>query len=154
MKLNIPLVKQETQFTCGPASLRSVFLFNGNDVPESEITELVTIDPELGTSLKEMVKIIKYYGYYGEAYVNGTMEMIEEYLSQNIPVIVNWFSIDKGHYSVISGIENYDIYFMDPEFGTERSMPIKQFESLWFGLDDILDPGAKGREMIIIHPIE
>lgn len=53
-------------------------------------------------------------------------------IQENIPVIVDWFSRDDGHYSVVVGIDGKNIYLQDPEWGKRVKMDLKIFYRVWF----------------------
>lgn len=113
---------------------------------------IVNIDTNIGAKPEDLIIIANNFGYSGKYNEGGSIELIKQYLLRGIPVIVNWFA-NQGHYSVVSGLDDDNIYIMDPEFAKIRSIPINQFEYLWFGDDDILDYDSSCRKMIAVYPI-
>ena len=77
------------------------------------------------------------------------LEDIREWVSRKkIPVIVDWFAFEGGHYSVVSGIDKENIYLEDPSLGHRRALKLSTFMRLWFDF-----PGShlKSRDDLIIR---
>ncbi len=85
-------------------------------------------------------------------------------MNHDIPVIVDWFShgtepvkgnTANGHYSVVIGVDDKDIYLLDPEDGKERAFKHDEFLRVWFDWekDKFLTPKTKVyyQTMIIPH---
>jgi len=75
-------------------------------------------------------------------------------LERKIPVIVDWFSVDEGHYSAVVGINNKNIYLQDPELGKVRKLKINDFKRIWFDFPGEFLRSKKDiiiRRLIIIH---
>ena len=53
-------------------------------------------------------------------------------MQKKIPVIVDWFSTDEGHYSSVVDINQENIYLQDSELRGIRTMKIKTFRRVWF----------------------
>lgn len=47
--INLPDVRQATDYTCGPSALQSVLMFYGEDLREGELAEKADSDPDKGT---------------------------------------------------------------------------------------------------------
>ncbi len=75
---------------------------------------------------------------------------IRAYLNKEIPVIVDWFSKDEGHYSVVMGIDEENIYLQNPEIGGIQELSLKTFKRIWFDF-----PGAfiKSKDDLILRRI-
>lgn len=68
---------------------------------------------------------------------NSNFEEISSWLERKAPVIVDWFSrgrsdysdamIADGHYSVVCGIDDINIYLQDPEIGKIRTIAKNDF---------------------------
>jgi len=121
---------------CGPISFKMVMDFYGFDRPVEywkEVTgkEFINGDTgavEFGYWDEMFVDNVKKLGYQGFCKDNSSIDEIKDYISREIPVIVNWFSPEQGsHFSVVSGVEGDKIYFADPCFGE-----IKEYNVNWF----------------------
>lgn len=100
---------------------------------EQELAELTQCDPELGISGEEMLTTVKTMGFEGHIKDDATFTDLEELVvKQQIPVIVDWFSEDDGHYSVVVDIDSENIYLQDPEIGHLRAMRRSKFYRVWF----------------------
>lgn len=135
---------QETlhQSYCGPASLKIVLAYFGVEKSEEEIAELCGRDPELGTDDAGLKKAAENYGFKVEIKNNATFDDIQEWLQKGVPVIVDWFTrgradyldseVADGHYSVIVGLDDKNIYLQDPEIGGMRTLDRNDFMKVWF----------------------
>lgn len=118
---------------CGPASLKIVFGYYGLNLSEKEIARAAKTTLEKGTSPKNMVRTAKHFGFKVKYKENSTLKELKELvIKRKIPVIINWFSTDEGHYSVVVGFDKNNIYFADPEFGRIVKMSLQKFEGVWF----------------------
>jgi len=118
---------------CGPAVLKMVLAYYDVEKSEQELAELTQCDPELGISGEEMLTTVKTMGFEGYIKDDATFTDLEELVvKQQIPVIVDWFSEDDGHYSVVVDIDSENIYLQDPEIGHLRAMRRSKFYRVWF----------------------
>ncbi len=76
---------------------------------EKELAKL-SKHSEKGTKAKNIVLVAKKFGLNATIKDNSTLKDIRDNLKNNIPLIVDWFSQDDGHYSVAIGIDNDNIY--------------------------------------------
>ena len=140
---------------CGPASLKMVIDFFGIEKTEDELAELAGYIPTKGTTSEGIINAAKILGFNAFQKDFSEIKDIEDYVAnKNIPVIVDWFSIDGGHYSVIVGVDNKNIYMQDPESIELKTFDLETFKAVWFDFkgdypetkDDIII-----RRMIIIY---
>lgn len=123
---------QETG-NCGPASLKIVLSFFGINKSEKELVKLTGSNKKNGTNAQSIVKAVKKLGL--KAFIKDFSDFkdIKKYiLKEKIPIIVNWFSKDDGHFSVVVDIDSENIYLQDPEIGTLRAIELKLFKRIWF----------------------
>lgn len=141
---------------CGPASLKMVLEFYGLNMRESTLVKLTHASPARGVSSASLVRVAKKFGFRGFHRDMCTIGDIKEYvLKKKIPVIVDWFSVNDGHYSVVIGFDDEFIYMQDPELGHRRKMKLKTFKRVWFDFPgDFMNDKRRLsiREMIVIHP--
>lgn len=127
---------------CGPASLKMVLSYYGVEKSESELAELCGTDPDLGTSSEQIKKVAANLGFIVEIHNNSTFNDIEQWIDKKVPVIVNWFTrgrldysgseVSDGHFSVVVGLDEENIYLQDPEIGKLRNISRDDFMSVWF----------------------
>ncbi|MBS3175264.1 C39 family peptidase [Candidatus Woesearchaeota archaeon] len=130
--LQIKPFMQKTGFSCGPASLKIVLEYYGIHKTEKQLVRLTNCT-YYGTNAKNLLKTAEILGLKGFIIENAKLNDIKKYVvNKKIPVIVDWFSENDGHYSVIVDINKENIYFIDPEIGHVRAMKIEDFLRLWF----------------------
>lgn len=143
---------------CGPASLKMILSYYGINKSEKELAKLTNSTKEHGTNAKSIIKIAKKLGFKAFIKNFSNIKDIRRYvLKQKIPIIVDWFSQDEGHYSVVVDIDKENIYLQDPEIGHLHAMKLNTFKRVWFDFptkyleskDDIVI-----RRMIIIKKIK
>lgn len=127
---------------CGPASLKMVLAYYGVDKDEEEVAERCGRDPDLGTDDESIKKAAGAYGFRVEIQNNASFDDIQHWLDKKVPVIVNWFTrgrsdyddseVPDGHYSVVVGLDNKNIYLQDPEIGKMRTLSRDNFMRVWF----------------------
>jgi len=145
---NVKSRPQKTDFSCGPASLRSIFYYYGVSVSEKELIDFGNIGEE-GTDFATMRKLANEYGFSFWSTYKGTIEDLKRWLNKKIPVLVCYQlgnpSGHNGHYSIVYGIDNKYIWLSDPsnyyegdgkKFTENRKMTIKKFMKHWFEYDN------------------
>ena len=123
---------RQTPGLCGPASLRMVLGYYGLSVSESKIAKIAGSSKEKGASVKGLIKAAKHFGFQVFSKENSSPADIKYFIKKKIPVIVDWFLEDDGHYSVAVDIDKKNIILMDPSLGRKRRMPIEKFLRVWF----------------------
>ncbi len=150
--LNVKPFRQ-TPRHCGPASLKMVLKYYGISKSESELARITKCD-NTGTRAKNIVIAAKRLGM--DAYVKDNSDITEllALIKRGIPVIVDWFSNDEGHYSVAIGTDAKNIYLQDPELGTIRRINKNTFMKIWFDFQGEYMETAKNlilRRIIVIE---
>lgn len=144
IKIDLRSRKQLQSWSCGEASLRTLFHHYGVEVSERELIDEGDITEE-GTDFSTMRKLAREYGFSFFAKTNGSVEILEKYLKKKIPVLVCYQlgtpNGHNGHYSVISGIDSKYITISDPsnfvegdgeKFTKNRKMEIDNFLKHWW----------------------
>lgn len=131
--LRVPYFKQDTDYTCGPASLQMVFAHYGIRESEKELTKELKTNPEHGTPHQEMIDGALRRGLH--AYVNdhATLGEIQYFLGMGIPVIVHFIEIaaQEDHYSVVIGITDTHVVLNDPWNGEGLRLSHEVFLQRW-----------------------
>jgi ABC-type bacteriocin/lantibiotic exporter with double-glycine peptidase domain len=141
---------------CGPASLKVVMDYYGVFVSEKEIAEAAGATKEKGVSLPGLIKAAKHFNFKTFSKKNGSLQDLEKFLSKKIPVIVDWFLEDDGHYSVVVDIGRKNILLSDPSLdGGKRKILRETFLKLWFDFPGEMINRPKDlilRSMLVITP--
>jgi predicted double-glycine peptidase len=153
--LKVKPYEQKLSDMCGPAALKMVLDFFGLEKTERELIKACRASHKDGTEAENIVKAVEKYGMRGVIKNFADFDDIKKHLSQSRPIIVNWFSKDDGHYSVVVGLDRQNIFLQDPEIGGIRKMKRQDFFRIWFdfpGLylkdkDDLIV-----RRLIVIYP--
>lgn len=127
---------------CGPASLKILLSYYGVEKSEEELARLCNISKDLGTDDKSLKKAAESLGFKVEIKNNSDFDDIKEWLKKGVPVIVDWFTrgrsdysdseVADGHYSVVMGLDDQNIYLQDPEIGGMRTIDKDDFMRIWF----------------------
>lgn len=127
---------------CGPASLKMVLEYFGESRSEEEIAQRCRRDSELGTNDAALAKAARSYGFDVVIKNNSNFTNLKQWLKKGVPVIVNWFTrgrsdygdseVPDGHYSVVVGLDEKNIYLQDPEIGALRKIEREDFLRVWF----------------------
>ncbi|MBI4441578.1 C39 family peptidase [Candidatus Woesearchaeota archaeon] len=114
VKLSVPHFRQEKPYSCGAASLRTVFAYYGLKIPEREIRHFAHTDAK-GTDRDGMLDALKAYDFCYRAHSKGTLHDIVDAIHHGYPAIVDWRLPDgDGHFSVLYGYGKGRLYIRDP----------------------------------------
>lgn len=151
IKIPMDSVRQETEYTCGPAALKAVEdYYEGEDIPEEEIAEEAGTTERAGTDPDSMVEAAEEMGYTVEMVEDMTTDQLKNLLDEGIPVICGiqaWGDpedyddeeLPSGHYVVAIGYDDDNIYFEDPGMDGRGYIPTAEFVRRWH------DKAYKGR---------
>lgn len=118
---------------CGPASLKIVLGFLGVNITEKKLALISGCTPSSGIGAKGLLDAAQKLGFRARMKDFSDLEDIREWVNRKkIPVIVDWFAFEGGHYSVVSGIDRENIYLEDPSLGHRRALKLSTFMRLWF----------------------
>ena len=129
---------RQTPGLCGPASLKMVMDYYGVSVSEKEIARVAGATRERGTSIKGLIKAAKRFGFKVFLKKDASLKDLEHFVERKIPVIVDWFDKEEGHYSVVVDINKRNVVLMDPAlrkiliYIRRRVFPREVFYRLWF----------------------
>jgi len=141
----VPHVRQNTNYTCGAASISSILAYYGIDVRESEIAEQTDADPEEGIAPEQLSDYLKKQNLKAPIEKMDVKEL-KEYISKDIPVIIElqaWGKVKdyaddfkNGHYVVCIGYDEDGFYFMDPAQWGYSYLVSSDLESRWHDIDN------------------
>jgi uncharacterized protein len=142
---------------CGPASLKIVFDYYGVTVAEAKIAKIAGASSKKGSDIKGLIKAAKYFGFNAFYAKESSFEDIRHYIKKKIPVIVDWFLVDDGHYSVVVGIDEKNIVLIDPAIKKQRKMLLEDFYRVWFDFPGKFIRKPKDiilRSMLVVTPLK
>ncbi|MDD5144832.1 MAG: cysteine peptidase family C39 domain-containing protein [Candidatus Pacebacteria bacterium] len=129
---------RQTPGLCGPAALKMVMDYYGISVSEGEIAKRAGSTRENGTSIEGLMKAARYFGFKTFTKTACSLGDLRYFMKKGIPVIVDWFSEDDGHYSVVVDVTKTKVILMDPElrkfliYARRREIPCDKFMRIWF----------------------
>jgi ABC-type bacteriocin/lantibiotic exporter with double-glycine peptidase domain len=133
----VTLHKQETDFSCGPASLKMVLGHFGLEKEERELIELTGAQAGLGCHPTTIVNAAKKLGFDAEYVDHSSLDEIKERMDKGEMIIVDWFSPEvNGHYSVVVEVTDGNITLANPTHGDYTVMTHSDFLNHWFELDE------------------
>ncbi len=137
---NFPILRQETDHTCGPASARMVLKYFGYEIDESKLAlKCLTLPP--GTIHWTLKRGFEYYlnkigyGIYMSENEDNIYENIVSEIQAKRPVVFIYATIDDFHppnkvihYGVLIGINEIEkkVLIANP-FGKLEEMPIEEW---------------------------
>jgi len=142
----VPDTRQSANYSCGAAALQAVLRYWGIDIEEDKLMNLLKTSPDYGTNEKDIVRVARRMGLKARFKDNVTLEDLERSIHEGIPVIVDcqsWRSSRQsnkswandwknGHYMVVIGIDEDNVYLEDPYvLGSRGYIPRQEFEERW-----------------------
>lgn len=138
---------------CGPAALKSVMGFHGVEVGQRRLGRLAGTTVRDGTSGAGMRRAARRFGFDARVQDGATLDRLRNEVAKGRPAIVNWWSEDDGHYSVVERVGDRGVHMMDPETARARTVDRTTFERNWFDFERSNGTGRLvRRRMITIKP--
>lgn len=151
--LGVPLVRQQTGYSCGPAALAAVLKYFGVwDGPEQQLYKLVHTSVEEGTLPEDLAAGARHFGLSAAVEPLMTVERLRLHLGLGKLVIVQlqawrdgerkalpWRQVwDDGHYVVLVGLDDGFAYFMDPSTSSAYTyVPLGELMERWHDVNQI-----------------
>lgn len=152
----VNMVKQNTDFSCGAASLATILKYAyGRDVDEEQVLRglLEVSDPETvrrkGFSLLDIKRYTKTLGMRGRGYKvkPSTLRRVK------IPTIVLIDIRGYKHFVVFQTIRNDMVYLADPALGN-KIIPFDEFLEIWNGVVFAVIGKGFDRNTVLMNPAE
>ncbi|HEY3251190.1 MAG TPA: cysteine peptidase family C39 domain-containing protein [Ignavibacteria bacterium] len=109
--------RQETRFTCGPASIRNALLAFGYIVSERRLREIAGSDKRHGTSEKKIKKTLRLLGFSYKDFTNRSEPAFKQRVIYNLKkghkLII--LTDHEDHWISVVNYENKYITAVDPE---------------------------------------
>ncbi|WP_021167944.1 Peptidase C39 family protein [Sporomusa ovata DSM 2662] len=123
--IDVPLCRQETEYTCGVACLQSILGCYGFDYRQDELALILESKPKLGTDSGKMISFMKMIGFEASFIKNMSIDQLKSFIAYGItPMIQLQAWGDNGvdyasdwkdsHYVIACGYDGDRIFFMDP----------------------------------------
>jgi predicted double-glycine peptidase len=149
--LPVPDTRQCTTYSCGAAALQAVLMYWGIEYVESDLMARLNTDPQNGTNPRDIVRVAQEEGLQAELRENVTLDDLQKSVEDGCPVIIDcqawrdgddlsrpWKEVwDSGHYMVVIGMDDRNIYFEDPSLlGSRGFISRQEFEDRWHDVDE------------------
>ncbi|MFA6404534.1 MAG: C39 family peptidase [Candidatus Paceibacterota bacterium] len=134
--IKVPFYSQNSNTSCGPASLRMVLEYYGIKKSELELKEISKQGKD-GTKHGGIIHVIVKSGLYAFVDNDTSIISIKDQINNGHPVIINFIepSNEEGHYAVVIGIDEDNIILNDPWNGEGFTLEIDKFEKRWRSSD-------------------
>lgn len=133
MKPKIQYFKQQTNYSCGAAVVRSILASLNVKKSEKEISRLLFTNKQRGTYTKNLINLIKELKLKYKTKSNSSISELKKFLNQDYLIILLYYlEKDKtDHYAIIKNISKDKIYLLDPYLGPDTSYKITEFNKIW-----------------------
>jgi predicted double-glycine peptidase len=161
--LNVPIVRQEEDYSCGPAALRAILqyygLFSGR---EQQLYKLLDTSTEQGTLPENIALGARRFGLSATIEQWMTIDRLRSLNSAGKLVILElqaWRDDDRptspwrdtwddGHYVVLIGLDAEFAYFMDPSTGDAYTyLPLGELLERWHDYNPIRKDPREHRDI-------
>jgi uncharacterized protein len=143
--LFVPDVLQYSDFDCGDVCVQAVMAYYGYDLNEIKLLKKLKTRKGDGTGTEHIVEFFEKSKFKVEARSMDVKDLIS-FINKKIPIIVLAQAWKKskvkyrrtkafGHYMVVIGYDDNNLYFEDPAIFGKGYIPIKEFEKRWHAED-------------------
>ena len=143
--IKFPLKQQKHDYDCAVCSFWCVLHYFGSKIKYDDIITLAGTTPQEGTYNVNIVKMLDKLkvSYIAE---KATIKKLRYFTSHNFPVVIDiqfrkeykkdlsktW---KYGHYVIVLAVIGSKVIFMDPNYGTLRSLSIESLKARWHDED-------------------
>lgn len=147
----VPLVRQQTGYSCGPAALGAVLKYFGVwDGTEQQLYQLVNTSVEEGTLPEDLAAGARHFGLGATVETSMTLARLDTLLASGHLVILElqaWRDAERqttpwrdtwndGHYVVLVALDEQRAYFMDPSTaGAYTFVPRSELQERWHDIN-------------------
>lgn len=147
LHLEVPCVRQTTLYTCGAASAVAALRAFDQPAHERALAKELRSSPQTGTLPANIVAAMKARGLGAVARTGLGLPELRSQLERGALVLVayqawrddektpwrdHW---DDGHYSVVTGMDDKNVYLMDPSMDERGFVPHEEFKERWHDVD-------------------
>jgi ABC-type bacteriocin/lantibiotic exporter with double-glycine peptidase domain len=135
--LKVPYYAQMQINTCGPASLKMVFDFFGDNLTEPELVRAAKTTKD-GTPHFNLINVARRNGFYCYVHEGASFNQIKHFIDIGFPVIINYQEPDTndGHYAVVVGYKRNTFILNDPWNGHKFKLLEKDLNERWYDYHD------------------
>lgn len=143
--IDIPDVRQHSDFTCGPAALEAILTYYGFPYREKRLAKMLHTTRKHGTNPMQIALLCaEQFGLAIHIYEPMTFMEIRTYIKSGIPILVVYQSgiISKpleewnsGHYAIIIGIDGDKLILEDPAIFGRVRISMAEFAQRWHDID-------------------
>lgn len=148
--LAVPDTRQSVDYSCGASALQAVLMYYGDEYMESTLMEMLKTTKN-GTNPRDIVQVADELGYNVSLREKLTIDDLQVSVKEGVPVIVSgqawrdgedlnkpWKDVwDSGHYMVVIGVDEKNVYFEDPSLlGSRGVIQREEFMERWHDLDE------------------
>ena len=131
-----PLVMQLTDYSCGPACVRSLFLWKQKTTPnEEDLRRIFGTTVQWGTHPQQMINGFSMLGYSSQFLENLSLQDLESYINSGFGVMALVTYEQEAHWVLVYEI-SARVHVMDPWYARleiYRKIPLADFVNQWFG---------------------
>lgn len=130
--LDIKPFKQTDDSRCGPACVKMALSYYGIEASEDELCKLCNHTYEHGCDDNGMINALHHFGLKTEIKNFATIEDLKLAIDNKFPILVDWFSTNVGHESIVVAVDNTYVTLLDPDIGHHRLFPLDLWMQIWF----------------------
>ena len=141
-QIDLPVVRQSTNYDCGPACLRSICQYYGAGPDDEDwYIDACEADPDVGTHPENLIKVAKKLKLQVKAHEKLTIEELTKFIDEKKPVICaiqawsepeDYNKLEDGHYVIAIGYDDKRVYFEDPSLKNVRGhLDHGEFDKRW-----------------------
>jgi ABC-type bacteriocin/lantibiotic exporter with double-glycine peptidase domain len=127
--------KQQTDYTCGPACMRTVLRSFGINRSEQRLVRSMKTSKKYGTRTAHFLRLASSFQLPSYTRSQATLADVSHALENKYKVIILRFlpEFREAHYAIVKKITASKIYFLDPWYGPKHSLNLTQFNKTWRG---------------------
>lgn len=118
--LSVPHSRQETEAGCLEACAQMVLRYLGIERSLADLARQMNAIPHVGTVSRNILNLQS--STVQVVYAEGSLELLQRWLSEDVPVIAfvqtvelpYWSGIEARHAVVVVGIDDENVYLLDP----------------------------------------
>lgn len=132
-KALVPVIRQQTQFTCCAASISACMKFFDKPYDEDAVNKVLKCSPKRGASWEEILICLQYFGMRGSLTIPCDFNLLKKWTDEGCPAIIGWNPQGRpwSHASVVCDVDTEKgVLVMDPN-SINTSKTLK-----WWSFDD------------------
>lgn len=135
MVQKIPFFAQQTEYTCGAASMRMLLAMAGIRRTEKELARDAKATKAAGIDAPRLATTLRRHGLPVVLTRRLRTTGLKDLLKKKVPVIVNYRMPGEniGHYGVAYGLSANGVIIADPTLGPRLTFSWKEFKGCWYG---------------------